>query len=306
MPRINKQQPGRVGPARAGYSNVTDQGTGSTLAHARPGVLDRISPIGFNETDGLKVLLYGRSGTGKTTLWATFPKPILAVLCSGGSKPGELRSIDTPEYRNTVRQVVLEQSRELMDLSDSGEVRAYRTVVLDHATGLQDLVLKEILGVDELPAQKTWGLASQQQYGQCTLQCKELLRGLLGLTCNVVLVAQEREFNNEGDTDLIAPSVGPGLTPSLAGWLNQAVDYVVQTYLRQKEEVQKTKVGDKVLEARVKTRAVEYCLRTGPDPTYMTKFRVPRGTPLPDALVDADYGKMLALIRGRQQVASPR
>jgi hypothetical protein len=265
-------------------------------------VLERIAPIGFGEDDGLKVLLYGRSGTGKTTLWATFPKPILALVCSGGSKPGELLSIDTPEYRKTIRQVVLEGSREIISVTDAltdGSLRC-GTLVLDHASGLQDQVLKEILGLEELPAQKGWGMASQQQYGQCSLQCKELLRALLGLSCNVVIVAQEREFNTEADSELIMPFVGAGMTPSVTGWLNTAVDYIAQTFLRQREVTKEAKIGGKVVPTKVKTKEVEYVLRVGPDPVYTTKFRLPRGTPLPDVVVDPTYDKLIALIRGRR------
>lgn len=271
------------------------------LNHQNQSVLDRIAPIGFTD-EGLKVLLYGRSGTGKTTLWATFPKPILAIICSGGSNPGELRSIDTPEYRKVISQVVLQKASEILDIGHAVHNKQtgaeFKTVVLDHASGLQDLVLKEILGLEEIPAQKGWGLATQQQYGQCTLQCKELLRSLLGLSCNMVIVAQEREFNTDSESSLITPFVGAGLTPSLVGWLNTAVDFIMQTFLRQREELKETKVVDKVVKQRVKTKAIEYCLRTGPDATYTTKFRLPRGRLLPDVLVDPTYDSIMQLIQG--------
>lgn len=277
--------------------------------HRTAGVISRISPIGFDPKEGIKILIYGRSGTGKTTLWSTFPKPILAILCSGGDNPGELRSIDTPKLRTQVSQVVLRHSSEVGDLAQylltsSGKAR-YATVVLDHVTGLQDLVLKEILGLDEVPVSKAWGLASQQQYGQCTLQCKELLRQLLSLSCNVVVVGQEREFRNDDPiagggvvSDVITPFVGVGLMPSLAGWLNTATDYITQTFLRQGERIVRETVAGKPTVRRVKTGKVEFCLRTGPHPVFTTKFRLPRGTPLPDCVVDADYGKIISLVGG--------
>lgn len=281
---------------------VTKQ-TPSTRTLPFNSAVGRIGPVGFSQTDGLKVCLYGRSGTGKTTLWATFPKPALVMVCSGGSKPGELRSIDTPEYRETIQQVVLQRSGEVQELVKyQQDERPFKTLVLDHATGLQDLALKEILGLDELPAQKGWGMATQQQYGQLALQCKELLRSLLNLSCNVVVVAQEREFNTETDSDLILPSVGAALTPSLTGWLNSAVDYIWQTYIRQREEVKQVTIGKgdqaKTLQTREKVKGVEYVLRTAPDPVYTTKFRVPKGVNLPDVIVDPTYDKVMELIRG--------
>lgn len=282
---------------------IRRQSPSGTPSKKTGSVLDRIGPIGFEE-EGLKMLLYGRSGTGKTTLWATFPKPILAVLCSGGDKPGELRSVDTAENRKTIRQVTLNHSAELIEIVDhvksSGE---YATVVLDHASGLQDKILAELLDMDELPAQKSWGLATQQTYGQCTLQCKEVLRKLLGIEANVVIIAQERNFGEESNSDLIMPTVGAGITPSLAGWLNTAVDYICQTFLRQKEVEKKSTIGvgksAKVQIVKEKIAGVDYCLRTAPHPVFTTKFRQPRGsTPLPEVIVDPDYGKILGLVKG--------
>lgn len=311
MPTVTKQKPPAGGsstaPPRSQRTTAPQtQTTRSDGPATRAGplsVLDRIGPIGFGEDDGLKCLVYGRSGTGKTTLWATFPGPILVMICSGGDKPGELRSIDTPEYREKVRRVVLAEAGELLELVAAAPGLGFGTVVLDHATGFQDLVLKEILGLSEIPAQKSWGLASQQQYGQCTMMCKDYFRALFGLDCNVVLVAQEREFRPEGESELsLLPTVGAGLTPSLAGWVYTAADYILHTYLRPREVVKKVKQGEKVIEMR-RTDGVEFCLRTGPDPVYTTKFRVPKGTPLPHTLEDPDYGKIRGLVKGEGRKA---
>lgn len=250
---------------------------------------------GWDFTDTLSLLLYGRSGTGKTTIWATFPKPILAIICSGGQRPGELKSINTPEYRKVINpRVVCESTdvRSLIDMADD-----YATIVLDHATGLQDLVLKEVLGLDELPAQKKWGLATQQQYGQCTLQCKEMLRAILNLPCHRVIVAQERSFNDDGDNSMLAPTVGAALTPSLVGWLNPACDYIGETFIRAATTVKTQKIGKKVIKQRVKTGGVEYCLRTAPHEVYTTKFRVPKGAELPNELVNPSFQSLQAIIQ---------
>lgn len=280
MPAVNKQA--AKGPSKSKSQSV----------------VDRISPIGFDENEGISINLYGRSGTGKTTLWATFPKPILAIVCSGGMRPGELRSINTPEYRKTIRTVAIQKPEEILELCDHAEGK-YATVVLDHASGLQDKVLAAILDLGELPAQRSWGLASQQQYGQCTLQCKELLRRLLNLSCNRVIVAQERDFNNDnGNSEILMPYVASALSPSLTGWLNAAVDYIGQTLIRPKMVEQKATIGGKVKTVLVKTKAKEYCLRTAPDEVYTTKFRAPKGLTIPDVIVDPDYDKLMAVING--------
>lgn len=262
-------------------------------------VIDRIAPIGFDNDEGIKILLYGMSGSGKTTTWATFPKPILSIICSGGNKSGELRSVNTPENRKTISQVVLESSSELKEIFAHQKTQKFATIVLDHATGLQDLVLKEVLGLDELPAQLGWGVATQQQYGTCTLQCKEYMRALLGLDCNVVIVSQEREFKpNEEDSEVVQTNVGAALTPSLVRWLNPAVDYICQTFKKPKEGKKKVTIGGKTTEQVVRLKGVDYCLRTGAHDLYTTKFRVPKGSKLPEYIIDPDYEKIMAVING--------
>jgi hypothetical protein len=250
------------------------------------------------EDSGIKINLYGRSGTGKTTLWATFPGPILALICSGGRKPGELRSIDTPEYRKKITPVIVRASTDIAKILNDG-VDEYKTLVLDHGSGLQDLVLKEILGLDELPPQLSWGLATQQDYGQCSLQMKEILRALLSQSQNVVIVAQERDFNTDGGSDsLVLPYVASALSPSVVGWLNPAVDYIGQTFIRPRMVKEDIKIGGKKKSVTRKGKGVEYCLRTAPDSVYTTKFRLPKGRNLPDVIVDPSYAKLEALIKG--------
>jgi hypothetical protein len=298
MPAISRQTP-----------KGNEQSPRPLVQRDLPGVLGRIGPISF-EDEGLKVLVYGQSGTGKTTFASTFPARLLWLVCSGSVKPGELRSINTAANKDRVHQVVLQSTAEIGEIvAHIKETWSYATVVLDHASGLQDLTIKEILGLDEVPLVKykaagkgqSWGLVTQQQYGQSSLRCKEIFRDLLGLPCNVVIVAQERTFGGgEGDqlSDVIQPTVGASMTPSVTGWLGPACDYVVQTYKRPKMEQGTARVGDKEITTQRRGRGAEFCLRTGPHDVFQTKFRLPLGTPLPDSIVDPTYSKILALING--------
>ena len=280
MPTIKRQSPTATAPSQTATVPQSDDG--------------------WALSKGVKVLVYGRSGTGKTTFWASFPGRILTLLCSGGKQPGELRSINTPENRKKIDARVIRNTDQLRGMLETAD--QYATVVLDHASGLQDLTLKEILGLDELPVQKSWGMAGQQQYGQSSLMVKELLRSLLSLPQNVVIVGQERTFgggDEAGTSDIIMPTVGAALTPSVVGWLNPACDYVVQTYLRPRMVTATTKVGEKQIVTSTRGKGVEYCLRTEPHDVFTTKFRVPRGgKPLPECIVDPSYDKMMKLVQG--------
>lgn len=265
-------------------------------------VIDRIKPIGFDGTRGISILLYGQSATGKTTLWSSFPAPILSVICSGLASPGETLSLDTPANRKRIENVTLLDSSEMKDIIDYQKSEGrFKTVVLDHVSGLQDLITKELLGLDELPVQKSWGLATQQQWGQITQQCKEILRAMLNLVAtgtNVVIIGQERETKPEDGNEIGIPTIGVATTPSLAGWLNPTVDYICQTFKRPvMVENVATMPNGKELKTLTRGTGVEFCCRTGPHDIFTTKFRVPLGTPLPEVIVNPTYEKLLKLIK---------
>lgn len=250
--------------------------------------------------DKLHMLVFGQSGTGKTRFASTFPAPILWLVCSGSDRPGELKSIDTPANRKRITAKMV-RSFEAFDslLTDAGK---FETVVLDHASGLADLVLSKIIG-KPVPEQKGWGLASQQQYGQQSLQMKEAFRKLLDLPAHVVILAQERTFNAKDDggaSDQLAPSVGAALTPSLTGWLNPACDYVVQTFKRPVLIPHEKTIGSKTVTTFERGKGVEYCLRCDPHDVIMTKFRTPGDTP-PEPIVNPTFAKVLAAVNGETE-----
>ena len=248
----------------------------------------------------MRILIYGQSGTGKTTLWATFPGKILCLICSGGNKPGELRSVNTPEYRKKITPRIIHSTGDFHRALEEAE--GFATMVLDHVSSYSDMKLSEIIG-KAVPEQKGWGLATQQQYGQLSMQCKEDFRALLNLPCNVVLVGQERTFGGRDDgldPDVIKPTVGVALTPSLTGWLNPAVDYIAQTFKSPKMKVEEVTVAGKKSRIETRERGVEYCLRVGAHDVFTTKFRTPvkDGFTLPEYIINPTYEKILRLTRG--------
>lgn len=266
------------------------------------GVLSRIQPMTIPDR-GLKCLIYGDSGTGKTTFWATFPGPILAILCSGGRDTGELLSVDTPENRKKIHSVAIVETGEVLEvLAHVRETGAYKTIVLDHVSGLQDLRLSEILGLSTIPQVKNWGMAKQQEYGKCSTDTIEILRQFLSFPGNAVVIGQERIFGGRDDDmgDAIKATVGASVMPSIIRWLNPAVDYVLQTYKRPRtKEVTKTIAG-KTITSTERLKGVEYCARTEPHEVYSTKFRRPKTHgALPECIVDPTYEKLIKLIDGK-------
>lgn len=263
------------------------------------------SYYGFTLSGDGRFVLGDFTVTHNTTFWSTFPAPILAVICSGSVTSGELRSVDTPENRKRIKSVYLERSEEITEIANGAVQHGFKTVVLDHVSGLSDLLFKELLGLAEIPAQKQFlGKKSQEIYGKLAQEGKELLADLLNLTCNVVIIGQERVFGGkeEGlDPEVVKPSIGVATTPALASWLAPTCDYVIQTFKRPRTKVSMVSVleGQPPQEVVERVKGIDYCLRCEPHDIYQTKFRMPKGRTPPDVIVDPDYSKLIAAIRGK-------
>lgn len=257
-------------------------------------VLGRIVKVGAMRPAPLKVSLYGRAKTGKTRLLSTFPKPVLIIGPEDGTQ--SIKGVDGVDF------YPLEDSSDVLVLVENIQRLGYLSVGVDTATALYDLILSEIIG-KPIPEQKSWGMATRDQYGQAGLKLKTLLRKIIELPLHVVVTAHERNFKEDGDSDLIAPTIGSALSPSAAGWLNGAVDYICQTYIREGTTVKIQTIGSgataKQIPMTQKTGGAEYCLRVGPHPVYQTGFRLPPGYVLPDSIVDPDFDKIMAVVEGK-------
>jgi len=239
----------------------------------------------------ISMVLYGSSASGKTTLASTFPKKALIVCVEDGT----LSVFDT----KGLYYAEIDKSIQIVtDLAP--KFSEYETIILDGVSSLQSLVLKEILGLDEIPIQNTWGMATRSDWMQVGIQVKEYLRLIMGQKhAHRVIIAQEREFDVTEDSEIVVPFVGPAVSPSIASWLNPEADYIGHTFLRTKTKEVKVKIRGK-LKTKIKSvPGVDYCLRIGPNAVYKTKFRRPRSSQdLPEVIVDPTYKKIVHLIGG--------
>lgn len=266
---------------------------------------------------GIKIVVYGRSKTGKTRLACTFPKPLLLLGSEDGTKSVATRRQEKIQLSEGLTVYALLRGAEplaidFVRLRSSANLdtvfswlshQNYATVALDHAGGLQDLIIREVLGLDDTHVERTFGMADKQAWGLISQQTKERLRPLLDLAdrkgVNVPIIAHERNFK-EDDTpsDLIAPTVGAALTPSVAGWLDGEVDYICQTYIARQMQQLEVPSGETTVAIEQPTGKCEFRLRIGPHPVYKTGFRSVVDS-LPDCIVNPNYQKIVAAIEGR-------
>lgn len=233
------------------------------------------------------ITLYGRPGTGKTTISCTLPKPLLLIdVKDKGTDSGKRKDLEPGDI--TVFE--LESFDEIYDLYDYIEENPnkFKSVVIDHMTALQDFCYEKVM--DEEGKSKM----SQGMYGTAGGYLKEVInlyKGLTDLGITPCFNCQDRMESGDGEgEDQLLPEVGPSLMPSVARTLCAASRVIGHTY--QFENVEKLD-GAKV------RRNIEFRLRLGPNPYYITKVTRPFGTPCPQFLVNANYSDIMKVVRGK-------
>jgi hypothetical protein len=236
----------------------------------------------------LVMLVYGRSGTGKTAFAATFPKPIAYL---------DINERGTETIAN-VEGIEVGHCEEWQDFDNAywalNQDTNYKTIVVDQITNLQDMAMREILRRQNKKPSEQF---TQRNWGQLGGLLKEYILNfkMLASRYNVVLIAHERVFGGGGEEEdnAIEPTIGARVIPSVGSFLDGAVDAIGNTFIRERT----------VKEGLKKVRHVDYCMRTGPHGSYATKVRRPVSSgPIPDLIVNPTYQKIIDVVRGKSLV----
>lgn len=238
--------------------------------------------------------LYGRAGTGKTTLAATFPGPILLldIKDEGTDSVTDVEGLKVWDI-DTVDE--LEDAYWYLKKNPD----KFKTVILDTVTMLQHLKIDDLVGakLEKLGKQAgDWGTMTKQDWGAVASYLKTWITNFRDLPMNTVFIAQERVFNvdyEDSTEGMIDPEIGPALSPSVKSHLNAAVSVIGNTFIRSRIIKKKDAKGK-----TTETEKIEYCLGIGPSSIYTRKVRKPKSVELPDLIANPEYKDIIEIIEG--------
>tara|TARA_B100001287_G_scaffold133501_1_gene112397 strand:+ start:1465 stop:2172 length:708 start_codon:yes stop_codon:yes gene_type:complete len=146
-------------------------------------ILDRIaSPGDLVQMQGAKILVYGASGAGKTTLCATAPGKTLIISMEAG-----LLSIKDKDNVTAIEVKEASEIEEIAQLLESGKLD-YDTVCLDSLTEMSEILLA---------SEKARSKDPRRAYGEVIEVMTRTMRRFRDLKIHVIFVAKEDKIRDE-------------------------------------------------------------------------------------------------------------
>lgn len=234
-------------------------------------------------------VFYGRSASGKTTLAATFPKPLLLV----DAQDEGTDSISDVDGVHVYSPNTWDELDEVY-WSLKENAQGFKTVVIDTITSVQNLLIREVCKPKGSKAPGDWGTMTKAQWGEVSSRIKEWITNLRSLPMDVIFIAQDRVFNLDEEDSMegvVDPEVGPNLSPATMRHLCSAVTVIGNTFLREKVTIDK--------KTKKRRTSQEYSIRLGPNAYYITKIRKPLSIEVPAFLDNPTFEDLLDIIKGK-------
>lgn len=234
--------------------------------------------------------LWGKPGTGKTRIAASWPKPILFLdIVDKGTTSAQSKDLK----KGDILVRTCKNWDDVMEALDWVEDNPnhFKTVVVDHMTNLQEIFKTHLLTTNSRSkmTQPLWGELSQGMK-----EFIQRMRYLVDEGVEPVFIAEDRTDQPSTDDEdvILDPDIGPALQPAVQKFLTATSKIVGRTYIASYDK--KVKVDGKTKSVPT----IEFRLGIGPNQFYQTKIRKPRGAYSPDFLVDATYNDLVMISEG--------
>jgi hypothetical protein len=136
---------------------------------------------------GVKMMVYGRAGTGKTTLCSTAPNPIILSAESGllSLRNFKLPFIEVKDYASLVEAYTWAKT--------SKEAAQFQTLCVDSVSEIAEVILNEAKRTNKDP---------RKAYGDVLTQTLALVRDFRDIPGKHVLITAKQEYNKDDSTGI--------------------------------------------------------------------------------------------------------
>ena len=225
-------------------------------------------------------VLWGKSGSGKTHMLSTFPKPIL-YLQYGDDGTGTIEDVDGIDV------IVIEDQKHLEGLLEEARLdEQYATVAVDTFS----LFVNE--WIDENAVQKKKRV-TQQMWGDLKTDTEKLVKMAKTLSKfkTVVLTCHEATDVIEGMEDEIMPDVRPSVSKGARTYLESMANFGIHLTVIEKDVERSDGTTDTV---------IRHAAHIAPNPYYWTKLQKPASIKVPKLVVNPTYDKIMKLMKGEK------
>lgn len=239
------------------------------------GILDSVKPIS-DIPEGKLVVVYGRSGSGKTWFGGSFPKPLL-LLKVGDDGGNTIKKVDGIFVKEVDKIETLKAALEAC-LTD----KTYKTVFVDTFS----LIVNEWKNEKVLEKKKKM---TQQAWGDLLNDTEECIRlaHKVSLKKWVVLSCHEATDTIDGMEDELLPDVRASVSKGARTYLEGMANYGIHMIKIQKEIERDD--GNTDLQ-------VKFAAELGANPFYWTKVQVDPSVKIPKRIINPSYKKLMKIL----------
>lgn len=234
------------------------------------------------------VVVYGKSNTGKTTLAATFPKPLLYVKIKddGVNSISDIEGIESIEAK-TVNDIFV-ISKECKDADK------YNTVLFDTFSFITEMWKEEQLSIKESVKGNKLSVErmSQPVWGDLQTVTNAIINNLARASANrwIIVTGHQTVEVLDGLEDELTPdgriSINKGSRNHLEGLANLGL----HTTRIKKEST--TADGSTLMK-------VKYAVDIGPNVTYWTKVQTNKNVKIPKRIINPTFDKIMEVLGGK-------